>query len=336
MKLLNTTVGIPKKALIVISLGLMFGLFSFGCNSQPETPDMVKVGVLNVSPVLEASVNAFKDEMTQLGYVENETITYIDYGPEALITADELSQTAEKIVSEAPQLILTIGTEPSKAMQKATAETQTPIVFTVVADPIGASLVENLQKPNTNLTGVYLGPKESRRFEWLKTLLPDVKRVYVPYNPEFTSARLTLPVIVETAAGLGVELEIEEMRTEDELKAAIESIPDDVEAIFILPDSFTLALFDAWFAESSKIGIPVFTPTTTHVEEGALMSYGPTYPAMGQQAALVADRILHGANPRDLPIEVAEFSLALNLKTAEAVGLEISDDVLELANIIIR
>lgn len=336
MTSLNPIIRQTKPFMIVAGLSLMFGLFSFGCSSQPEQPEMVKVGVLNVSPVLEASVNAFKDEMTQLGYVENETITYIDYGPEALITADQLSQTAEKIVSEKPQLILTIGTEPSKAIQKATEQSQIPVVFTVVADPIGASLVENLQKPGTNLTGVYLGPKESRRFEWLKTLLPDVKRVYVPYNPEFTSARLTLPVIVETAAKLGVELETEELRTEAELKAAIQSIPDDVEAIFFLPDSFTLASFEAWFAASSKIDIPLFTPAITHVEEGALMSYGPTYPAMGQQAALIADRIIHGANPRDLPVEVAEFLLALNLKTADAVGLEISDDVLELANIIIR
>jgi putative ABC transport system substrate-binding protein len=116
------------------------------------------------------------------------------------------------------------------------------------------------------------------------------------------------------------------------MKAAIAATPTDVDAIFMLPEGLAVNNTQEFVRTSIERGLPLSGPTTTQVGEGALVSYGLDLFAAGQQAARLADQILRGTDPAVLPIEEAEFYLAINLETAEAIGLKIPDSILNLAD----
>ena len=130
-----------------------------------------------------------------------------------------------------------------------------------------------------------------------------------------------------------VEIITRETRTSEEVMAAIEQIPEEADAIFLLPDSLT-GLHNTDFV---KLPLPISGPNPIDTSrDGLLTSYGMDQILSGKQAARLADQILRGAKPADLPVEMAEFSLAINLQTAETIGLDISDEILLQADIIIR
>ena len=141
----------------------------------------------------------------------------------------------------------------------------------------------------------------------------------------------------EVGAQLGVELVTCKADSVVEAEAALLNVPEKAAAIFLLPDN----VIDAWAANVLKIAtelkLPTSGPNMMAVNNGALTAYGVDLPiAARQQAARLADRILHGDKPSDMPVEMAQLFLAINMKTAQAIGLDISDDILRQANFIIR
>ena len=148
---------------------------------------------------------------------------------------------------------------------------------------------------------------------------------------------LALEIVSKAAATLGVELITREASTPQQVAAAFETIPEEADAVFFLPDSLVNARADDWIKLAIELGLPTSAPSLTAVEDGHLTAYGMDLAASArQEAARLADQILQGTAPADLPVETAEFFSAINLKTAEAIGLDISDEVLLQADIIIR
>jgi putative ABC transport system substrate-binding protein len=221
----------------------------------------------------------------------------------------------------------------TQAAQRATAGTDIPVVFVPVNDPVGAGLVDNLRNPGGNITGITFGVQEARRLEWLIQVAPTIEQIYIPYNPEDRSAVLALETVSEAAPKLGVELITREVRNLEEITAAVENIPEEADAIFLLPDS----LLGGRANKFVELQLPTSAANPRDLaDHGVLTSYGIEITAAGKQAARLADQILRGIKPADLPVETAEFYLAINLKTAEAIGLDISDEILLQADIIIR
>jgi putative ABC transport system substrate-binding protein len=276
-------------------------------------------------------MEGFKAGMAELGYIEGENITYIYDG--ATNSIDKLDSVAQDLVAADVDLILSITTSATQAAQRATVDTDIPVVFVPVTDPVGAGLVDSLRQPGGNITGVTFGIQEGRRLEWLVQIVPTIEQIYVPYNPEDRSAALALEMASETATELGVELITYETRNPEEVMAAIENIPEEADAIFLLPDSLT----GAHNAEFVELQLPTSGPNPIDTKRyGILTSYGMEVSASGKQAARLADQIFQGIKPADLPVETAEFFLAINLKTAEAIGLDIPDEILLQADIIVR
>ncbi len=313
---------------------LILLIFSLGaCDSgAADDPQMVTVGVMNLAPILDPIFDGFKDGMTELGYIEGKNITYIYDGPVGNVAG--LDAAAQALVDQDVDLILALSTPGSIAAMKATQEI--PIIFAPIADSLRAGLVTNLARPNANATGVQWGLSEPRRLEWLLTLEPDIQKIYLPYNPDDNAAVIILADIQETAVQLGVELFLREARNEDETTAAIENIPEDADAMFLLPDSLLVSRM-AEFAEASIARkLPLTAPGDTTVQAGGLMSYSFSFYATGKQSARLAHQIFQGVAVSNLPVETADFFLAINLKTANAIDLEISDDILRQANMIVR
>jgi len=300
----------------------------------PPPPQTYTIGVINIVPDLDTTLEGFKEGMTELGYLEGENVTYLYEG--ATTNMGELDSVAQSLVTADVDLILAITTPATQAAQRATADNDIPVVFVPVTDPVGAGLVDSLKQPGGNITGVTFGSQEGRRLEWLIQVVPTIKQIYVPYNPEDRSAVLALETASATAAKLDVEMITCEIRNLEEVTDAFENIPKEADAIFFLPDSLVSTHMPDHIETAIRAKLPTSGANTEVVRNGILTSYGMEQTSSGRQAARLADQIFQGIKPADLPVETAEFFSAINLKTAETIGLDISDEVLLQADIIVR
>jgi putative ABC transport system substrate-binding protein len=315
--------------IIAMAVLVVFGSFLSACGARE--PEARTIGVINLVPGLDDAVAGFKEGMAELGYVEGENVTYIYEG--ATNRIDTLDSAAQGLVEADVDLILSITTPATQAAQRATAGTDIPVVFVPVTDPVGAGIVDSLSNPGGNTTGVTFGTQEGRRLEWLIQIVPTIEEIYVPYNPEDQSAVLALGIVSEAATKLGVELITHEVRSPEEIPAAVENISEEADAVFLLPDS----LLGTHATEFVELQLPTSAANPSDLmDHGVLTSYGVEVTAAGRQAARLADQIFQGVKPADLPVEMAEFYLAINLKTAQAIGLDISDEILRQADIIVR
>jgi putative ABC transport system substrate-binding protein len=318
-----------KYLLINLIVFIITGLLLADCGDRPKT-----VGVINFISTLDITVEGFKEGMAEFGYIEGENITYLYEG--ATNRIDTLDSVAQRLVEAHVDLILSISTPATLAAQRATADTGIPVVFVPVTDPVGAGIVKSLRRPGGNITGVTFGIQEGPRLEWLVHIAPTIEDIYIPYNPEDRSAVLALEVANAAAAKLGVKLIARKVRNLEEITAAIEDIPDEADAIFILPDSLVSARLDELIEAANTRKLPTSGPNNVLIEVGVLTVYGVREEATAKQAARLADQILSGIKPADLPVETAEPYFTINLKTAEAIGLDIPDEVLLQADTIIR
>jgi putative ABC transport system substrate-binding protein len=326
----DAEMGRNKKTL---GLFVLLWFFASGCQSEPQ---IVTVGVFtsirSMTPVLEG----FKSAMSDLGYKEGENIEYLFSGP---VELSELEEEVINFVNLDVDLILALSTAAAAAAKEATAESGIPVVFVPVTDPLGTGIVDSLQSPGGNLTGVTNGGSESRRMEWLIKLAPEVQILYMPFDTSYSSRQPGLAIARDTAVELGLTLIEEGFADEESMQAAIPHIPTEAQAIFLLPDPSAINLVDEYVAATIERGLPMSAPTITQVEAGALVSFGIDFFEAGKQAARLAGQIIrqdNPINPADLPIEQGEFFLNINLATARAIGIEIPDSILDQANGLIR
>lgn len=320
---------------------LFAGLSVLACEEiQPgetrsrNTQQVLTIGVVNTAQSLDLGLSGFKAGMAELGYVEGNNITYI-YNGSVGSSVDEIGSVVEGFLGSDVDLILSLGTPATLAVKQATAGADFPVVF-FANDPVAAGIVGDLRHPGENMTGTRNEPADSRRLELLLQVAPHVKRVYIPYNPDDMAPVNALVAVSEAASKLGVELVLREARDDSEVAVAVKSVPNDVDAVFLLPDTLMGSHIVDWVDVTLRLGLPLSGASRGLVEAGALIAYGVDLYAGGVQSARLADQILRGADPGDLPVESNPLLFAINLKTASAIGLDIPDGTLRQADIIIR
>ena len=321
---------------------LVSGVFAFillastsACTPQSETgPEPFTIGLITNSQNGLRNVQGFKDGMAEFGYIEGQNVTYLFDGNPT--SADMLDSTLQAMVEADVDLIFTAGTPTGVAAYRVTAGTNIPVVFGVIADPIEAGVMTDLTRPGGNMTGVMLSENQGRRLELFRELAPGIKRVFVPYDTTDAASTSAVGQIAELAPNLG--LEIVECHTcdDDGVTTLIQNFPQDVDAIFLVPGTTVNARLDELVALAAERKLPLSGPSTAQVEEGALMTYGFIHHEAGAQAARIADQILKGTKPGEIPVEIAEFFLAINLPAAESIGLDVPYGLLQRADIIIR
>lgn len=317
---------------LIIALLIVASLVLTACGT-PQTQSFT-IGVINLTPALNPTFDGFKAEMTELGYVEGENITYIYEGPTGSIEA--LTPAIQDLIAQDIDLILALSTPATLQAKQAVAGTDIPVVFAPVNEPVQAGVVDSLRNPGGNLTGIRVGGFVPKELEWLLAIAPDTKRLFVLHNPDDDSAVQGLGALKVAAGTLDVEIVVGEARGSDEVIAGIETIPEDVDAIFLLPDNLVVGHIDDFAAVALERDLPLSSVAYPQAEAGALMSYGPDFFQLGKQVARLADKVLQGTAPADLPVETAEFFLSINLQTAQAIDLDVPDDILRQADNIIR
>ncbi|HWH77599.1 MAG TPA: ABC transporter substrate-binding protein, partial [Candidatus Binatus sp.] len=251
---------------------------------------------------------------------------------------DRLPELAAGIISLKPDVILASATPPALAVQRLTASI--PIVFTLVADPVGSGLVASLARPGGNITGLTNLNTElsAKRLELLKEMLPKTRTVAILSNPADPISAPQLKDVEPTARALGLHLRFIEVRDAKDLDGVSHALART------RPDALLVVTSQMFVGQGAKIidlaaknRLPSVFWSGALVDAGGLMSYGVNVPALYRRAAYFVDRILKGTKPADLPVEQpTKFEFVINLKTAKRIGVTIPQSVLFRADKVIR
>jgi putative ABC transport system substrate-binding protein len=294
-----------------------------------------RVGFLTASDRLSSEVgdrrplrDAFTGRLRELGWSEGQNLVIESRYAEGRY--DRLPALAADLVRVPVDVIFANAAPAAQAAKRATASI--PIVFETLGDPISAGLVSSLSRPGRNLTGISgLGPELSgKRLELLKELLPGLRRVVLLLNPGNVMAAPTMSETDRVAAGLGLGVQVAEVRHPEELEAALGKIKGDgATAVIVVPDPMLLSLAPRIQAQLVKQRLPAVHAETGWRQQGGLMLFGSSLVDHFRQAATLVDKILRGASPGDLPVEQSSrFELIINLKTARALGLTVPQSLL--------
>jgi putative ABC transport system substrate-binding protein len=245
---------------------------------------------------------------------------------------------AAELVRLQPDLIITVGTPAALAAKEAT--TTIPVVFILVADPVGSGLVRSLARPGGNITGIAgSGPELlGKHVGLLKEAIPSLSRVGVLINSAFSFHVAARPVVEAAAQSLGLRLTYIEVRTPEDIDGAFAQISrEKLGTVLILPQPLAFA-HRARLAQLALVHrVVTMVGWREAVEAGALMGYSTPIVEFVRRESYYIDRILRGARPADLPVEEpTKFELAINLKTAKALGLTIPPSLLARADQVIE
>ena len=290
------------------------------------------IGIVHLGRTTDV-VDGFKSGMAELGYIDGETLSYIYEGP--VSSMDDIDQAIQNLMSGNVDLIFTATTPATLRVKRAVQGTDTPVVFAQVYDPVRSGVVESLIHPGGNVTGVRGGGHIPKMLEWLLAVAPSTEQVFVPHNPDDNASVMSLQDLTQAAMTLGVELVIAEVRTSAELDSALGDIPQDVDALFVLSSGFLGRNMDVLTETARRHTLPIAGGAESH-RLGALLSFGLDTSQAGKQASRLAYAILEGAQPAELPVETADFYLSFNLRTAQAINIDIPGDILAQADDIIR
>lgn len=315
--------------ILIVILLILIGILLTACSTSQKTYTIGVASELRLNEVLDG----FKAGMAELGYVEGKNVTYIYHGE---LEADpQVNETEIKsLIGQKVDLLFTLGNAPSMAAKKAVEGTDIPVVSAPVLNPVGVGIVTNISHPGGNLTGVQTIGTAPKALEWLLRLAPGTKHIYVPYHPADQTALASVKSLPEVAAKFGVELVLDEVSNGEEELAAIRALPKDSAILFVISPSLNSSLPDA-LTLATELHIPAGASNAV-ARDKMLFNFSTDLPGTGKQAATLVDKIFKGIKPGDLPIETAEALLTINLKTAEAIGLYIPDEILRQSSTIIR
>jgi putative ABC transport system substrate-binding protein len=319
-------------SLFIVIFFIATSLLVTACSGGAQAQETFTIGVINYLPPLEQTLDGFKAEMAELGYIEGENVTYIYHGaiePNPTVLNAEI----ENLLTQDVDLLFTMGNPTTLAARQAVEGTGIPVIFAPVVNPVGDGMVESIAYPGGNLTGIQNITPVPKAVELLLKLVPETTKLYVPYHPDDEVSVASIAPLPEAARTLGIELMLDEVRSPEEVLAAIETLPDDAAILLVTVPS--LEPVSPFFNLATERGLAVGS-ASNGAEVGALIVYTTDLFAIGKQAARLADQVFRGIAPSQLPVETGQFFLSINLQTAAALGLEIPEEVLLQANDIIR
>lgn len=303
---------------------------------------MRRVGILvgwdENNPVAKLLLSKLTQRLRELGWTDGGNIR-LDVRW-AAGNVDRMKVFAKELVGLGPDLILASTTPATAALHQQTRTV--PIVFVTVSDPVGARFVATLSHPGANITG-FINLEATMGGKWLellKEIAPSVKRAAIMFNPDTApgGGSYFLPSFEAAARALNVAPVPASVHSEAEIETAIAMLGHQPGGgLIVESDGFMFAHRAKVISVAIQHKVPAVSDRTLPTEQGGLLSYGPVDDDMFAGAALYVDRILHGAGPAELPVQVpTKFEMRLNLKTAETLDLSIPPSILSRADEVVE
>jgi putative ABC transport system substrate-binding protein len=302
--------------------------------ARAQQPAMPVVGFLRSASLADAThlVDAFRQGLKEIGYVEGQNVAIeyrsADNDPDRLITlATDFARRPVAVI---------VGNVLAAIAAKAVTST-VPIVFATGTDPVRDGLVKSLNRPGGNVTGAsFFGAQlGAKRLELLRQLVPTATTVAVLVAPASDVERQDLEAAAQT---IGQQLDIYAVAADGDIEAAFKTfVARGAGALIVLGGAFMFSNRERLVALATRHALPASYPLREFVAAGGLMSYAPSITEAYRQVGIYAGRILKGEKPSDLPVmQSTKFELVLNLKTAKALGLQIPDKLLAIADEVIE
>ena len=316
----------------IVALGVLVA--SLAADAQP--PRVYRIGVVLQGGPYSVAVDGLREGLRELGFEEGKQYTFHVHDAQGDLKAVEPA--ARALERDSVDLIYSVTTTVTLAARGATK--RVPIVFYAGADPVAMGLVESFRKPGGRLTGVHgqQADTTAKRLEFLKAMMPRLRRAVVFYSPDNPAARSSLASLRDGARQLKVELVERRVASVEELRASLRSLrPGEADALVYVADAMVTSQTDAIIDAARIKRLPTMFQEPASVAKGALASYGISLHAAGRLSAKQVQRVLQGASPGDLPVEqLARPHFAVNLKAAKELGLTVPASVLVQADEIIR
>jgi putative tryptophan/tyrosine transport system substrate-binding protein len=327
---------VKRREALRLTLSVLAALTVLPALAQPARQPRRIAYLGNVRGGVELTwLAAFRRGMTELGWSERRDYTIDErFGP----TPGELDSFAAQLVASAPDLFVVPAEPATRALLKYTRTI--PIVFVNATDPVGAGMVSNLKRPGENVTGLSTLARElfSKRVELLKEAIPQMTHIALLVDATAVSPT---PMVTETetaAARLKVRVSRFELQNPAEIEPAVRRAAAAGASACMMTNGPLIAGNTRTVLEQvQRLHIPAMFNSSSVIEAGGLIAYGANIPDNYVRAAKYADKILKGSKPGDMPIEQpAKFELAINLKTARSLGLNIPQSVLLRADRVIE
>jgi putative ABC transport system substrate-binding protein len=289
-------------------------------------------------PEGKALLSGFLQGLAELGWTDGRNMRMdVRWGAGKL---DRVQMFAKELVGLQPDVILAHSTPATAALQQETR--MIPIIFAADSDPVGSGFVAGLPRPGGNITG-FISFEASLAGKWLQLLTeiaPGVKRAAAIFNPDTAGVNQSyyLPSFQQTARSLKVEPITALVHSDAEIAAAVASLGREPGGgLVAMPDSFMVVHRASTISLAAQNNVPAVYSRPVYARDGGLLAYGLDFDDIFRRAAAYVDRILRGAKPADLPVQVpVKFDMAINLKTAKALGLTVPQSILLRADEVIE
>jgi putative ABC transport system substrate-binding protein len=322
---------ISRRTLIGVAIGVFLTRFA---HAQQPTTRMARVGLFGNTPGPQWEV--FRKTLREHGWVEGQNLVIEERW--MMGDAQRAAGLAASLVGLNPDVLVASSSTQVDALQTVTKDI--PIIFVLHADPVGAGHVASLARPGGNITGLsqLMTDVSPKMLQVLHEAVPRASRIAVLWNSTVPTHPPALRATESAAQQLGLRLVLVEAKSAEELAAAFATMTRDrVEALLVMPSPLT-------FRERGRLAelclahrLPAMFGFRENVEAGGLVSYGVDIRDHIARAAVYVDRVLRGAKPAELPVEQAtKFELAINIKTAKAVGVTIPQAVLLRADKVVE
>ena len=326
---------------LLVTLLLMFGIFWSGCSKKTPNEKVYHVGILCGLDYIAVIPDSFKAKMTELGYIEGRNIVYSVQRTNFEPVKEK--QILRQFVEDKVDLIFTFPTEVSMAAKATTKGTKVPVIF-AIANIEGTGLVDSVRQPGGNITGVrYPGPDLAiKRFEVMRELVPDARRMWIPYQRGYPIVKSQMEVLHPAAAAAGIILiefpadDAAEIQAELDARKKLDDIGFDLILFIPEPLSCTDDAFEVMGRFAYEHKMPIGGILIQVGGYGSLFGINVDVPKTAQQAAILADKILKGAPAGTIPVVSSESFLQINYKVAKQLGVKIPEGLLSRADEIIR
>ncbi len=284
-------------------------------------------------PALEACRDGIRDELKAAGYEEGKNLKFVYESAKG--STSTAIQIAQKFVGDKPNVIVAISTPSAQAVIAATQDI--PVVFTAVTDPVGARVIDDLNRPGGNVTGMSDMSPIYQQLELIRGIMPNARIIGVPYNPGEANSMALLQRLEMEAYGQEMVIHEVAVSNSADVLAAAQRMVGKVDAIYVPTDNTVVSALAAVTKVGIESKLPVFAGDTDSVLHGAVAALGFNYYDVGRQTGKIVVRVLKGENPGDIAVEgIRTTELYVNPGAAEKTGIAIPAAIIARAKQVVK